>query len=272
MWGVIGGSRRSRASGGAAAGDWAEGGLVGCWWAAGGLLHWPTAGGHSAGAGQEAGSPWPMRCWLQLQLCGPGVKASSSACHSSCRPAAAATATAATAATAAAVTRRHLAPPPVLAHTLPRRPWSCCCCCCCAAVAPAACCSSSLLVVRASSLPSSCAPHCRLRLKLPQQPSAPSNTSPPPLANQHLSAPTPTFPALAARRLAFPPTPFAGRRLPPAVRPRLPRSYSTANMCTKVVHKYGAATRLREKAPCATSRTSPCGVEQYKDGQARREV
>lgn len=79
MWGVIGGSRRSRASGGAAAGDWAEGGLVGCWWAAGGLLHWPTAGGHSAGAGQEAGSPWPMRCWLQLQLCGPGVKASSSA-------------------------------------------------------------------------------------------------------------------------------------------------------------------------------------------------
>ena len=37
MWGVIGGSRRSRASGGAAARDWAEGGLLGCW-AAGGRL------------------------------------------------------------------------------------------------------------------------------------------------------------------------------------------------------------------------------------------
>ncbi|KAH4208409.1 hypothetical protein HBI95_090270 [Parastagonospora nodorum] len=35
-------------------------------------------------------------------------------------------------------------------------------------------------------------------------------------------------------------------------------------MCLKVVHKYGCGHETAATAPCATSRTSPCGVNNVK--------
>ncbi|KAK8173195.1 hypothetical protein IWX90DRAFT_381000 [Phyllosticta citrichinensis] len=31
-------------------------------------------------------------------------------------------------------------------------------------------------------------------------------------------------------------------------------------MCTKIIHTYGCGHRIIEIAPCASSRTGPCGV------------
>ncbi|KAF2637349.1 hypothetical protein P280DRAFT_521030 [Massarina eburnea CBS 473.64] len=51
-----------------------------------------------------------------------------------------------------------------------------------------------------------------------------------------------------------------------AVSPRPPQQPSPilANMCTRVVHSYQCGHTITEKAPCAMSRTAPCGVENTK--------
>jgi hypothetical protein len=67
------------------------------------------------------------------------------------------------------------------------------------------------------------------------------------------SRPRPAFPAL-------PPSPY-GRRPPPCNH----RSSSLlATMCLKVVHKYGCGHEHVATAPCATSKTSACGVNNVK--------
>jgi hypothetical protein len=45
---------------------------------------------------------------------------------------------------------------------------------------------------------------------------------------------------------------------PPALSP------VCADMCLKVVHKYGCGHETVATAPCATSRTAPCGVNNVK--------
>jgi hypothetical protein len=50
------------------------------------------------------------------------------------------------------------------------------------------------------------------------------------------------------------------KALPPPYDRAFPVRLPPPNMCTKVVHKYGCGHEIAEKAPCATSRTAPCGV------------
>lgn len=96
--------------------------------------------------------------------------------------------------------------------------------------------------------------------------------------------------ALQREERATPPPPSVSQSAPSSIRPRLPllrrgssrdhpptlpqkalprRATTPAplvclicnhDMCTKVVHKYGCGHVFEAKAPCATSRTAPCGV------------
>ncbi|KAK8222379.1 hypothetical protein BKA81DRAFT_10733, partial [Phyllosticta paracitricarpa] len=66
-------------------------------------------------------------------------------------------------------------------------------------------------------------------------------------------------------RVALCPTPFHPpihlSFLPPSPSssPPPPRPLQTT-MCTRFIHTYGCGHQVVEKAPCATSRSAPCGV------------